>query len=88
MKYRNNIISNIAKSFGFSEEDIYFYGLDKYVFSEGFFGDVSDKDYEKSTQKIKSFFEDIIYYIGPIQCALRSRDALFQINEIFQKLSK
>ena len=74
-------------SFGFSEEDIYFYGLDKYIFSEKFLKDVSDKDNEKSVKKIKSFFKDIIYYIGPIQCALKAREALFQINEIFEKLS-
>ena len=86
-KYRKNIISQIALSFGFSEEDIYFYGLDKYIFSEKFLKDVSDKDYKKSEGKIQSFFKDIIYYIGPIQCALKARDALFQINEIFEKLS-
>ena len=86
-KCRKNIISQIALSFGFSEEDIYFYGLDKYIFSEKFLKDVSDKDYKKSEGKIKSFFEDIIYYIGPIQCALKARDAVLQINEIFEKLS-
>ncbi len=86
-KYRKNIISQISLSFGFSEEDIYFYGLDKYIFSEKFLKDVSDKDYKKSEGKIQSFFKDIIYYIGPIQCALKARDALLQINEIFEKLS-
>ena len=85
--YRKNLISKIASSFGFSEEDIYFYGLDKYVFSEKFLKDLSDKDSEKINKKIKSFFEDIIYYIGPIQCALKARDALFQIKEMFEKLS-
>ena len=86
-KYCKNIISQISLSFGFSEEDIYFYGLDKYIFSEKFLKDVSDKDYKKSEGKIQSFFKDIIYYIGPIQCALKARDALLQINEIFEKLS-
>ena len=74
-------------NFGFSEEDIYFYRLDKYVFSEKLLNDISDKDIEKANGKIKAFFEDIIYYIGPIQCALKTRVALSQINEMFEKLS-
>ena len=85
--YTKNLISKIALSFGFSEEDIYFYGLDKYVFTEKFLKDITDKDSEKSNKKIQAFFEDIIYYIGPIQCALKARDALFQIKEMFEKLS-
>ena len=85
--YGKNIISKIALRFGFSEKDIYFYGLDKYIFSEKFLKDGSDKDSKNSAEKMESFFEDIIYYIGPIQCALKARDALFQINEIFEKLS-
>ena len=86
-EYLKNLISNIVLSFGFSEEDIYFYGLDKYVFTEKFLKDISDKETQNSVEKIQTFFEDIIYYIGPIQCALKARDALFQINEIFEKLS-
>ena len=85
--YKKNLISQIALNFGFSEEDIYFYGLDKYVFSEKLLNDISDKDIEKANGKIKAFFEDIIYYIGPIQCALKTRVALSQINEMFEKLS-
>ena len=85
--YEKNIISKIALRFGFSEKDIYFYGLDKYIFSEKFLKDGSDKDSKNSAEKMESFFEDIIYYIGPIQCALKARDALFQINEIFEKLN-
>ena len=85
--YEKNLISKIASSFGFSEEDLYFYGLDKYIFSEKFLKDLSDKDSKEITKKIKAFFEDIIYYIGPIQCALKARDALFQIKEMFEKLS-
>ena len=85
--YKKNLISQIALNFGFSEEDIYFYGLDKYVFSEKLLNDISDKDIEKANGKIKTFFEDIIYYIGPIQCTLKTRVALSQINEMFEKLS-
>ena len=84
--YMNNIISNIASSFGFNEKDIYHYGLDKYIFRDEFLEDIS-KNKEKSIEKIKKFFEDIIYYIGPIQCALKSRETIIQIKEIFENLS-
>ena len=82
----NNLISNVASSFGFSEKDIYQYGLDKYIFKEEFMEDISG-DKEKPIEKMKKFFEDIIYYIGPIQCALKSRETIIQIKEMFEKLS-
>lgn len=84
-KIQKNIISNIASSLGFSEEDINFYGLDKYIYSEKFLKDLGNN--EKSFGKIKKFFKDIIYFIGPIQSALKARDSLFQISEIFEKFS-
>ena len=85
-KVYNNVLSYIAASFGFSEEDIKHYGLDKYILNEEFLKDVP-KDNEKATQKIRKFFKDIIYYIGPIQCAIKTREALMQINEMLEKLS-
>ena len=84
--YYSNIISNVASSFGFSEKDIYQYGLDKYIFQDEFIEDILGNK-EKSIEKIKIFFEDIIYYIGPIQCALKSRETIIQIKEMFEKLS-
>ena len=39
---------------------------------------------EKPIEKMKKFFEDIIYYIGPIQCALKSRETIIQIKEMFE----
>ena len=80
-------ISKIALNFGFSEEDLKLYGLDKYIFTEEFLKELSNNK-EESNEKIKKFFENIIYYIGPIQCAIKTRDAIFQINELFEKLSK
>ena len=82
----NNLLSNIALSFGFSEKDIYSYGLDKYVFTEEILKDANEKS-ENSNEKIKKFFANIIYYTNPIQCAIKTRDALNQINDIFDKLS-
>ena len=84
--YSNSLISNVASSFGFSEKDIYHYELDKYIFNGKFIEDISGNK-EKSIEKIKKFFEDIIYYTGPIQCALKSREAIIQTKEIFEKLS-
>ena len=86
VKISNNLISNIALSFGFSEKDIYFYGLDKYVFTEDILKDEKEKS-ENSIEKIKEFFTNIIYYTGPIQCAIKTREALNQINDMFDKLS-
>ena len=85
--YSKNLISKIALNYGFSEEDLKLYGLDKYIFTEEFLKELSNNK-GKSDAKIKEFFENIIYYIGPIQCAIKTRDAIFQINELFEKLSK
>ena len=82
----NNLISNLALSFGFSEKDIYSYGLDKYIFSKEFLEDVKENN-EKTIEKIKEFFINIIYYTGPIQCAIKTREALIQIYGMFEKLS-
>ena len=86
VKIHNNLLSNIALSFGFSEKDIYSYGLDKYVFTEEILKDEKEKS-ENSIEKIKEFFTNIIYYTGPIQCAIKTREALNQINDMFDKLS-
>ena len=85
-KCNENVISKIALSFGFSEEDIHSYGLDKYIYTKEFLKDMSE-DKEKCIKKIEEFFKNIIYYIGPIQCALKTKDALFQINDMLEKLS-
>ena len=82
----NNLISNLALNFGFSEKDIYSYGLDKYIFSKEFLEDVKENN-EKTIEKIKEFFINIIYYTGPIQCAIKTREALIQIYGMFEKLS-
>ena len=48
--------------------------------------DANEKS-ENSIKNIKKFFANIIYYTGPIQCAIKTRDALNQINDMFDKLS-
>ena len=69
-KIRDNLISNIALSFGFNEKDIKSYGLDKYVFSKELIKDAENN--EKIVEKIKEFFNKLIYYTGPIQCAIKT----------------
>ena len=80
------MISKIASKFGFSEEDLKSYGLDKYINKDEFLKELSNNK-DEFNKKIEKFFENIIYYIGPIQCALKTKDSLFQINELFEKLS-
>ena len=81
-----NLLSNIALSFGFSEKDIYSYGLKKYGFTEEILKDDNEKS-ESLIEGVKNFFANIIYYTGPIQCAIKTREALNQINDMFDKLS-
>ena len=85
--YSNNqeVDGNIALNFGFNEKDIKSYGLDKYVFSKELIKDAENN--EKIMEKIKEFFNKLIYYTGPIQCAIKTREALLQINEMLEKLS-
>ena len=78
------LIYNIALSYGFDKNDIYKYGLDKFIFEEKFLENLSNENRE---EKIKKFFENLIDYIGPIQYAIKTREALIQINDIFDKLS-
>ncbi len=48
--------------------------------------DANEKS-ENSIKNIKKFFAKIIYYTGPIKCAIKTREALNQINDMFDKLS-
>lgn len=81
---RKYLISKIASTFGFSEEDLKLYGLDRYIYTDEFLKEISDNK-DKFNEKIKAFFEGIIYCVDPVRCALKTRDAMFQINELFEK---
>ena len=55
------MISKVALQFGFNEEDIKYYGLDKFVYSDEFLKEIKEKkDKEKSFKKIEEFFRKII----------------------------
>ena len=81
---KKNMVGNIAIKYGFGEKDIDEYGLEEYIYEKEDDKEKVDKNLEK---KIKILFMDIIYYVGPIQCSLKSKESLSQIFEIFETLS-
>ena len=80
---KKNIIHNLALKYGFSEKDINDYGLHDFVYGK----DDNSKFDENSWKKIKTLFEDIIYYIGPIQCLIKARESLLDVYNSFESLS-
>ena len=81
---KKNMIHNVAIKYGFGDKDIEEYGLDKYIYKS----EANEKFDEKFEKKIKELFMELLYYIGPIQCAIKSKESLFQIYELFTILSK
>ena len=77
--YRASLIDVLAINYGFDEKDMKKYGLDEYIY---------EKSEKFEDEKIKQKFEDIIYYIGPIQCALKAKELFIQIFVLFEKLSE
>ena len=80
---KKNIISNIACKYGFSDKEINDYGLHDFVYGKD---DNSALD-ENSEKKIRDLFEDILYYIGPIQCLIKARESMIDIYNSFELLS-
>lgn len=77
--YIASFIDVLAINYGFEEKDMKKYGLDEYIY---------EKSEKFEEEKIKQKFEDIIYYIWPIQCALKAKELFIQIFVLFEKLSK
>ena len=82
---RKNVIHHAALKYGFGEKDIEEYELEKYFNKKE---ESDEKLDEKFQKKIEAFFMDLLYYIGPIQCAIKSKESLLQIYELFTILSK
>ena len=80
---RRNFIGNIAIKYGFGEQDIINYGLEEYVYGSE---KSNEKFDEKSERKVKRLFAFLIFYMGPIQCALKSKESMDQILEIIENL--
>ena len=38
-------------------------------------------------EKIKGFITNYIYYTGPIQCKIKTREDILQIDEMLEKLN-
>ena len=80
---KKNMIGNIAIKFGFGEQDIINYGLTEYIYgSEENNENFDDKD----EKKIKEIFTKLMYYIGPIQCALKTKESMHQILDLIELL--
>ena len=80
---RKNFVGNIAIKFGFGEQDIIDYGLGEYIYGSE---KSNEKFDEKSEKKIKEIFKQIIYFIGPIQCAIKTKESMIQIVDLMDKL--
>ena len=77
--YEAYLIDVVEINYGFDQKDMKKYCLDEYIY---------EKSEKFEDEKIKQKFEDIIYYIGPIQCALKAKELFIQIFDLFEKLSE
>ena len=85
--YENNTINNIALKYGFGERDLFEYGLNNYIYPQKEQKEKKDFKIEKLQEKCKELFEKIIYYIGPIQCLIKSKELFLQIIDLLTELS-
>ena len=80
----NKMIDSLALDYGFGKKDLIDYGLNQYIYK------IKEKNNLKENEIInakKELFEDILYYIGPIQCLLKSKELFFQIIKLLIKLN-
>lgn len=68
----NNKISTEIK-YGFGKQDINNYELENYIYGK-----------EKTEKKVKELLQDLTDYMGPIQCIIKARETLSQINNLFE----
>ena len=80
---RKKITGNVAIKYGFGEQDIINYGLEPYIYGADKNNDITNEKYENF---IKDFFLDLILYIGTIQNAIKVKESINQILEIFEIL--
>ena len=85
--YESNTINNIALKYGFGERDLFEYGLNNYIYPKKDQKEKKDFEIEKLEKKCKELFEQIIYYIGPIQCLIKSKELFLQIIDLLTELS-
>ena len=81
--FDENIINNTALKYGFGGKILYDYGLSQYINGIGNSKEMSGEKFQK---KCNEFFEDLIYYIGPIQFLIKSRELFDQILNLLEEL--
>ena len=80
----NNTINNIALNYGFGKRDLNDYGLNEYIYKKK--ENNNSKD-EELVNNYKQLFEDILYYIGPIQCFLKAKEFFLQLVDLLTELN-
>ena len=89
----NNEINKIALLYGFGEKDLNDYGLDKYInnkrseIKESIKEENNELLLKKELSELTQFFKDIMYYIGPIQCLIKSKEMFDQIINLLHSFS-
>ncbi len=82
--YEENIINNIALKYGFGKKDLFDYNLNEYIYQKNENNNLKDEELKKKYRKL---FEDILYYIGPIQCLVKSKEFFDQIINLLIDLN-
>ena len=80
---KKNMIGNIAIKYGFGEQDIINYGLEEYIYGSE---NNNENFEEKNEKKVKKLFTKLMYYIGPIQCAIKTKESMNQILDLIELL--
>ena len=80
-------INIIVINYGFGQKDLYDYGLDKYIYERDKNEKFDNEQIEKLEKKCKSLLENILYYIGRIQCLIKAKEFTHQIINLIDELS-
>ena len=84
----SQIINKIAISYGFGEQDMYNYKLDKYLYGKINDNNLTEEQKKEKIQKIShDLFENLLYYIGPIQCLIKAKEQTDHINNMIEELA-
>ena len=89
----NNEINKIALLYGFGENDLKEYGLNEYInnkrneIKESIKEENNELLFQKELSELTKFFKDIMYYIGPIQCLIKSKEMFDQIVDLLNGFS-
>ena len=86
--WSNQLINKIAISYGFGEKDIYNYKLDKYLYGQINDNNLTEEQKKEKIQKIShDLFENLLYYIGPIQCLIKAKEQAEHVKNLLEELA-